>query len=58
MNWSRSSSGGCARAHPPGVVPEALVECFDSSEVFTALYRGVLPRLSPRGVFGPLSFGF
>jgi hypothetical protein len=30
---------------------------FDSSEVFSALYRGVLLRLSPRGVLGPLSFG-
>jgi hypothetical protein len=26
-------SGGCARAHPPGVAPEASVEWFDSSEV-------------------------
>jgi hypothetical protein len=30
---------------------------FDSSEVFSALYRVVLLRLSPRGVLGPLSFG-
>jgi hypothetical protein len=53
----RSSSGGCVRAHPLGVAPEASVECFDSSEVFSALYRGVLPCLSPRGVLGPLLFG-
>jgi hypothetical protein len=26
-------SGGCARAHPPGVAPEALEEWFDSFEV-------------------------
>jgi hypothetical protein len=26
-------SGGCARAHPPGVAPEAWEEWFDSSEV-------------------------
>jgi hypothetical protein len=26
-------SSGCARAHPPGVAPEALEEWFDSSEV-------------------------
>jgi hypothetical protein len=26
-------SGGCARAHPPGVAPEASEECFDSFEV-------------------------
>jgi hypothetical protein len=26
-------SGGCARAHPPGVAPEASDEWFDSSEV-------------------------
>jgi hypothetical protein len=45
MNWSRSVvafSGGCVRAHPPGVAPEASVECFDSSEVFCIFYRGVL----------------
>jgi hypothetical protein len=37
MNWSRSVvafSGGGARAHLPGVAPEASVECFDSSKVF------------------------
>jgi hypothetical protein len=41
MNWSRSVvnlSGGAARAHPPGVAPEASVEYFDSSEVFYTLY--------------------
>jgi hypothetical protein len=30
LNWSRSVvifSGGDARAHPPGVAPEASVEC-------------------------------
>ena len=26
-------SGGCARAHPLGVAPEASEECFDSFEV-------------------------
>jgi hypothetical protein len=26
-------SGGCVRAHPPGVAPEASEEWFDSSEV-------------------------
>jgi hypothetical protein len=26
-------SGGCARAHPPGVAPEASEEWFDPSEV-------------------------
>jgi hypothetical protein len=31
-------SGGCARAHPPGVAPEASEEWFDSSEVLT-LFR-------------------
>jgi hypothetical protein len=34
-------SGGCARAHPPGVAPEASEEWFDSSEVL-ALF--VTPR--------------
>jgi hypothetical protein len=56
MNWSRSVvtfSGGCARAHPPGVAPEASVECFDSSEVFCTLYWGML---SYRNVFCLLSF--
>jgi hypothetical protein len=40
MNWSRSVvtfSGGGARAHPPGVAPEASVECFDFTEVFCML---------------------
>jgi hypothetical protein len=31
----------CARAHPPGVAPEALEEWFDSSEV---LMLFVVPR--------------
>jgi hypothetical protein len=56
MNWSRSVVaffGGCARAHPPGVAPEASVECFDSSEVFSALYLGMLLH---HDVFCPLSF--
>jgi hypothetical protein len=56
MNWSRSVvafSGVCARAHPPGVAPEASVECLDSSEVFWTLYRGMLLY---RGVFCPFSF--
>jgi hypothetical protein len=34
-------SGGCARAHPPGVAPEASEEWFDSSEV---LMLFVMPR--------------
>jgi hypothetical protein len=34
-------SGGCPRAHPPGVAPEASEEWFDSSEVL-ALF--VTPR--------------
>jgi hypothetical protein len=33
--------GGCARAHPPGVAPEASEEWSDSSEV---LIRVVMPR--------------
>jgi hypothetical protein len=35
------SSGGCARAHPPGLAPEASEEWFDSSEV---LARFMMPR--------------
>jgi hypothetical protein len=34
-------SGGCARAHPPGVAPEASEEWFDSSEVLVSF---VTPR--------------
>jgi hypothetical protein len=34
-------SGGCARAHPPGVAPEASEEWFDSSEVLVPF---VMPR--------------
>jgi hypothetical protein len=37
-------SGGCARAHPPGVAPEALEEWFDSSEV-------LMPRVMLRLVW-------
>jgi hypothetical protein len=37
-------SGACARAHPPGVSPEALEECFDSSEV-------LMPFVMPRSVW-------
>jgi hypothetical protein len=44
------------RVHPPGVASKASVECFDSSEVFSVLCQGVLPRLSHRGMFGPLLF--
>jgi hypothetical protein len=33
--------GGCARAHPLGVAPEASEEWFDSSEV---LILAVMPR--------------
>jgi hypothetical protein len=36
-------SGGCARAHPPGVAPEAPEEWFDSSEV-------LVPFVTPRPV--------
>jgi hypothetical protein len=36
-------SGGCARAHPPGVAPEASEEWFDSSEV---LILFAMPRLA------------
>jgi hypothetical protein len=45
-----SRGGG---AHPPGVAPEASVECLDSSEVFCTFYRGMLLY---RGVFCPFSF--
>jgi hypothetical protein len=34
-------SGGCARAHPPGVALEASEEWFDSSEI---LILDVMPR--------------
>jgi hypothetical protein len=34
-------SGGCARAHPPGVAPEASEEWFDSSDVLVPF---VMPR--------------
>jgi hypothetical protein len=37
-------SGGCARAHPPGVAPEASEEWFDSSEV-------LVPFVTPRPVW-------
>jgi hypothetical protein len=37
-------SGGCARAHPPGVAPEASEEWFDSSEV-------LMPFMMPRPVW-------
>jgi hypothetical protein len=50
MNWSHSIVvffDGGARAHPPGVAPEALVEYSDSSEVFYASYWGMV---SYRGV--------
>jgi hypothetical protein len=45
MNWSHSVvtfSGGGARAHPPGVAPEASVEYLDSSEVFYTLHWGMV----------------
>jgi hypothetical protein len=35
-------SGGGARAHPPGVAPEASVEYLDSSEVFYTFYWGMV----------------
>jgi hypothetical protein len=56
MNWSHSVvafSGGGARAHPPGVAPEASVEYLDSSRVFYVLYWGMV---SYRGVIRVLSF--
>jgi hypothetical protein len=37
-------SGGCARALPPGVAPEASEEWFDSSEV-------LMPFVMPRPVW-------
>jgi hypothetical protein len=37
-------SGGCARAHPPGVAPEASEEWLDSSEV-------LMPFVTPRSVW-------
>jgi hypothetical protein len=37
-------SGGCARAHPPGVAPEASEEWFDSFEV-------LMPFMMPRSVW-------
>jgi hypothetical protein len=37
-------SGGCTRAHPPGVAPEASKEWFDSSEV-------LMPFVMPRSVW-------
>jgi hypothetical protein len=38
-------SGGCARAHPPGVAPKASEEWFDSSEVLM-LFVMLRPALS------------
>ena len=38
--------GGCARAHPPGVAPEALEEWIYSSRGFSQVERRVLSRLS------------
>jgi hypothetical protein len=37
-------SGGCARAHPPGVAPEASEEWFDSFEV-------LMPFVMPQPVW-------
>ena len=37
-------SGGCARAHPPGVAPEASEEWFDSSEVLILFFLRCLGR--------------
>jgi hypothetical protein len=37
-------SGGCARAHPPGVAPEASEEWFDSCEV-------LMPFVMPQPVW-------
>jgi hypothetical protein len=41
-------SGGCARAHPPGVAPEASKEWFDSSEVLTPFVMPWPAWLFPR----------
>jgi hypothetical protein len=46
-------SSGDARAHSPGVAPEASVEYLDSSEVFYAFYWGMV---SNRGAIRVLSF--
>jgi hypothetical protein len=41
-------SGGCARAHPPGVAPEASEEWFDSSEVLMPSCELVVARVHGR----------
>jgi hypothetical protein len=38
-------SGGCVRAHPPGVAPEASEEWFDSSEVLIYAFCDALAGL-------------
>jgi hypothetical protein len=56
MNWSHNVvvfSGEGARAHPPGVAPEASVEYLDSSEVFYAFYWGMVSNC---GVIRAFSF--
>jgi hypothetical protein len=40
-------SGGCVRAHPPGVAPEASEEWFDSSEVLMSFVMLRLAWLFP-----------
>jgi hypothetical protein len=40
-------SGGCARAHLPGVAPEASEECFDSFEVLVPFVMAQLVWLFP-----------
>jgi hypothetical protein len=51
-------SGGCARAHPPGVAPEASKEWFDSSEVL--IFCDALDGLvcNTPGVYIPLGNEF
>jgi hypothetical protein len=42
--------GGCARAHPPGVAPEASEELFDSSEVLMPFVMPWPVRLFPHAI--------
>jgi hypothetical protein len=51
-------SGGGARAHPPGVAPEALVESReDSSKVFGMFYQGVVDAVEPPSLARTRSIG-
>jgi hypothetical protein len=42
-------SGGCARAHPPGVAPEASEEWFYSSEVLILFFDASVSLVVPSG---------